>query len=199
MKKLFSLFAALIMSASINAAQFEEGTHYKILDVAKAEKPVVTEFFSFYCPHCYKFEGVIKYLKEDLPETANFQKVHVAFMGNNMAVPMAKAYATMIALDAEESMVPAMFAQIHERQKTPRDKAELRQVFIDNGVDAKKFDAAYNSFAVNSMQKRFDQQFDASTLTGVPGVLVNNKYIVKPDQIKSSEEYNQLVNYLLTL
>jgi thiol:disulfide interchange protein DsbA len=49
------------------------------------------------------------------------------------------------------------------------------------------------------MQKRFDQQFDASTLTGVPGVLVNNKYIVKPDQIKSYEEYNQLVNYLLTL
>ena len=159
----------------------------------------MTEFFSFYCPHCYKFEGVIKYLKEDLPETASFQKVHVAFMGNNMAVPMAKAYATMIALDAEESMVPAMFTQIHEKQKTPRDEAELRQVFIDHGVDAKKFDAAYNRFAVNSMQKRFDQQFDASTLTGVPGVLVNNKYIVKPDQIKSYEEYNQLVNYLLTL
>lgn len=199
MKKLFSLFATLIMSASVSAAKFEEGTHYKILDVAKAEKPVVTEFFSFYCPHCYKFEGVIKYLKEDLPESASFQKVHVAFMGNNMAVPMAKAYATMIALDAEETMVPAMFAQIHEKQKTSRDEAELRQVFIDNGVDANKFDTAYNSFAVNSMQKRFDQQFDASTLTGVPGVLVNNKYIVKPDQIKSYEEYNQLINYLLTL
>ena len=92
-----------------------------------------------------------------------------------------------------------MFGQIHEKQKTPRDEAELRQVFIDNGVDANKFDTAYNSFAVNSMQKRFDQQFDASTLTGVPGVLVNNKYIVKPDQIKSYEEYNQLVSYLLTL
>ena len=51
MKKLFSLFAALIMSASINAAQFE---------------------------------GVIKYLKQDLPESADCQKVHVAFMGNDM-------------------------------------------------------------------------------------------------------------------
>lgn len=105
----------------------------------------------------------------------------------------------MIALDTEDNMVPAMFAKIHEKQQTPRNEAELRQIFIDNGVDAKKFDAAYNGFAVNSMQKRFDKQFDASTLTGVPGVLVNNKYIVKPDQIKSYEEYNQLVNYLLTL
>lgn len=199
MKKLFSLFAALILSASVNAAQFEEGTHYKILDVAKADKPVVTEFFSFYCPHCYKFEGVIKYLKKDLPESADFQKVHVAFMGNDMAVPMAKAYATMIALDAEESMIPAMFTKIHEMKQTPKNEAELRQVFIDNGVDSKKFDAAYNGFAVNSMQKRFDKQFDASTLTGVPGVLVNNKYIVKPEKITSYEEYNQLVNYLLTL
>lgn len=199
MKKLFSLFTALIMSASINAAQFEEGTHYKILDVAKADKPVVTEFFSFYCPHCYKFEGVIKYLKQDLPESAEFQKVHVAFMGNDMAVPMAKAYATMVALGTEESMIPAMFAQIHEMRQTPKDESELRQVFINNGIDAKKFDAAYNGFAVNSMQKRFDKEFDASTLTGVPGVLVNNKYIVKPEKITSYEEYNQLVNYLLTL
>ena len=39
MKKLFSLFAALIMSASINAAQFEESTHYKILDVEKPTSP----------------------------------------------------------------------------------------------------------------------------------------------------------------
>ncbi len=88
-------------------------------------------------------------------------------MGNDMAVPMAKAYATMIALDAEESMIPAMFTKIHEMKQTPKNEAELRQVFIDNGVDSKKFDAAYNGFAVNSMQKRFDKQFDASTLTGV--------------------------------
>ena len=192
MKKLFAFFSLIMLSLSAHAAKFNEGEHYKVLDLEASKKPMVTEFFSFYCPHCYKFEGVIKYLKADLPKSASFQKVHVAFMGNNMAVPMAKAYATMIALDAEESMVPAMFAQIHEKQQTPKNEAELREIFIDNGIDAKKFDAAYNSFAVNSMQKRFDKEFDQSTLTGVPGVLVNNKYIVKPDQIKSYEEYNQL-------
>ena len=49
------------------------------------------------------------------------------------------------------------------------------------------------------MQRKFDIQFEASTLTGVPGVLVNNKYIVKPNAIRSYDEYNQLVNYLLAL
>jgi thiol:disulfide interchange protein DsbA len=199
MKKLFTLFAALVLSVSAQAAQFKEGDHYTILDVEKSAKPVVTEFFSFYCPHCFKFEGVVENMKKSLPKNAKFQKVHVAFMGNNMAVPMAKSYATMVALNVEETMVPVMFKQIHMLQKAPKNEAELRQIFVDNGVDAKKFDAAYKGFAVDSMQKRFDKQFEASTLTGVPGVLVNNKYIVKPDNIKSFEEYNQLVNYLLTL
>jgi len=52
---------------------------------------------------------------------------------------------------------------------------------------------------VNSMQKGFDKQFKQSTLTGVPGVVVNNKYIVLPNEIRSYDDYNALVNYLLTL
>jgi len=199
MKKLLTLFSALMLSLSAQAAQFEEGTHYTTLDVKKAKTSTVTEFFSFYCPHCYKFEGVVENLKKSLPKDASFEKVHVAFMGSNMAVPMAKSYAAMIALDAEETMVPEMFKQIHDLRQAPKDEEALRQIFLDTGIDAKKFDAAYNSFAVNSMQKRFDKQFEASTLTGVPGVLVNDKYIVKPGSIKSYEEYNQLVNYLLDL
>ncbi|SON51813.1 thiol:disulfide interchange protein DsbA/DsbL [Vibrio tapetis] len=197
MKKLLTLFTALMLSLSAQAAQFEEGTHYQVLSTQKATKPVVTEFFSFYCPHCYKFEGIIDNMTESLPENVKFQKIHVAFMGAKMAVPMAKAYATMVALDVEKKMVPVMFKQIHDLRKAPKNEAELRQIFVDHGVDGKKFDAAYKGFAVDSMQKRFDKQFEASTLTGVPGVLVNNKYIVKPDNITSLEEYNQLVNFLL--
>lgn len=199
MKKLIALIATMALSLSVHAAQFEEGTHYKVLDVEKSATSKVTEFFSFYCPHCYKFEPVIDNLKASLPDSATFEKVHVAFMGNNMAVPMAKSYATMVALDAEKTMVPAMFKQIHELRSAPQNEQALRQVFIDNGIDADKFDSAYNSFVVNSMQRGFDKQFEKSTLTGVPGVLVNDKYIVKPDQIRSYEEYNKLVNYLLTL
>ncbi|WP_051116870.1 thiol:disulfide interchange protein DsbA/DsbL [Vibrio campbellii] len=199
MKKLFALCSTLLLALTAHATQFEAGKHYKVLDVEKAKKPTVTEFFSFYCPHCYKFESVIDNLKPALPKDASFEKVHVAFMGSDMAVPMAKSYATMLSLGVEKTMVPAMFAQIHQKRQAPQNEAELKQIFVDNGVDGKKFDAAYNSFAVNSMQKGFDKQFKQSTLTGVPGVVVNNKYIVLPNEIRSYDEYNDLVNYLLTL
>ncbi|MCZ4293618.1 thiol:disulfide interchange protein DsbA/DsbL [Vibrio sinaloensis] len=199
MKKILFFFTTLIFSLAVNAAQFEQGTHYKVLEEPKSSTPKVTEFFSFYCPHCYNFEPVINQLKASLPEDTKLEKVHVAFMGNDMAVPMAKSYATMVALDAEETMVPAMFKQIHELKAPPKDEQALRQVFVDNGIAGEKFDSAYNSFVVNSMQRGFDKQFNKSTLTGVPGVVVNNKYLVKTEQIGSFEEYSQLVNYLLTL
>lgn len=198
MKKLFTLFSALMLAFSVQAAQFEEGEHYQVLNVDKSTEPTVTEFFSFYCPHCYKFEAIVKNLKPSLPKEAAFEKVHVAFMGD-MAVPMAKAYATMAILDVEETMVPAMFKQIHDLRQSPKTEAQLRQIFIDNGVDGKKYDEVYNSEQVMLMQRKFDQRFDASTLRGVPGVLVNHKYIVKAGSIRSYDEYNQLVNYLLTL
>ncbi|ENJ1789881.1 thiol:disulfide interchange protein DsbA/DsbL [Vibrio parahaemolyticus] len=199
MKKLLALCSTLLLAFSAHAAQFEEGKHYKVLDVEKATKPTVTEFFSFYCPHCYKFESVIENLKPALPKEARFEKVHVAFMGADMAVPMAKSYAAMVSLGVEDKMVPAMFAQIHQKRQAPKNEGELKKVFTDNGVDGNKFDAAYNSFAVSSMQKRFDKQFKESTLTGVPGVVVNNKYIVIPNEVRSYAEYSELVNYLLTL
>ncbi|MCG9544857.1 thiol:disulfide interchange protein DsbA/DsbL [Vibrio sp. Isolate33] len=197
MKKLFAFFSLIMLSLSAHAAKFNEGEHYKVLDLEASKKPVVTEFFSFYCPHCNSFEPIIQQLKQQLPADAKLQKNHVSFMGGNMGLPMSKAYATMIALKVEDKMVPVMFNRIHNMNKPPRDEAELRQIFLDEGVDAKKFDAAYNGFAVDSMVRRFDKAFKDSGLSGVPAVVVNNRYLVEAQGINSLDEYFELVNFLL--
>ncbi len=114
-----------------------------------------------------------------------------------MGLSMSKAYATMVALKIEDKMVPVMFNRIHNMNKPPRNDEELRQIFLDEGVDAKKFDAAFNGFAVDSMVRRFDKQFKDSGLSGVPAVIVNNKYLVEAGGIQSLDEYFELVNFLL--
>ncbi|WP_217515992.1 thiol:disulfide interchange protein DsbA/DsbL [Vibrio metschnikovii] len=198
MKKLFALVATLTLSLSAHAAQFKEGVHYKVLDLPKASQPSVSEYFSFYCPHCYSFEPIIKQLKEQLPAEVRLQKNHVSFMGGNMGKSMSKAYATMLALNVEEQMLPVMFNRIHNQRKAPKNDQELRQIFTDEGIDGAKFDAAFNGFAVDSMVRRFDKQFQDSGLTGVPAVVVNNRYLVQAQGIKTVDEYFELVNYLLT-
>ncbi|ANQ27713.1 thiol:disulfide interchange protein [Vibrio natriegens] len=199
MKKLFALFSMLMLSLSAQAAQFNEGEHYKVLDLEASNKPVVTEFFSFYCPHCNSFEPIIQQLKKQLPEGVKLQKNHVSFMGGSMGPSMSKAFATMVALKVEDKMVPVMFNRIHNLRKAPRDDAELRQIFLDEGVDEKKFDSAFKGFAVDSMVRRMDKQFEDSGLKGVPAVIVNNKYLVQAQSIKTMDEYFALVNYLLEL
>ena len=197
MKKLFAFFSLIMLSLSAHAAKFNEGEHYKVLDLEASKKPMVAEFFSFYCPHCNSFEPIIQQLKQQLPADVKLQKNHVSFMGGNMGLPMSKAYATMIALKVEDKMVPVMFNRIHTMNKPPRDEAELRQIFLDEGVDAKKFDAAYNGFAVDSMVRRFDKAFKDSGLSGVPAVIVNNRYLVEAQGINGLDEYFELVNFLL--
>ncbi|MGR5069617.1 thiol:disulfide interchange protein DsbA/DsbL [Vibrio alfacsensis] len=199
MKKLFALFSMLMLSLSAHAAQFKEGEHYKVLELEASKKPLVTEFFSFYCPACNRFEPIIQQLKKQLPENVKLQKNHVSFMGGNMGISMNKAYATIVVLNVEDKMVPVLFNRIHNMGKAPRDEVELRQIFIDEGIDAKKFDAAFKGFAVDSMARRMDKQFENSGITGVPAVVVNNKYLIQAQSIKSTDEYFALVNYLLTL
>lgn len=51
MKKLFALVATLMLSLSAHAAQFNEGEHYKVLDLEPSKNPTVTEFFSHSTAH----------------------------------------------------------------------------------------------------------------------------------------------------
>ncbi|USD65318.1 thiol:disulfide interchange protein DsbA/DsbL [Vibrio sp. SCSIO 43136] len=198
MKKLVILLSTLLLSLSSVAANFQPGEHYQVLETRHTRSPMVTELFSFYCPHCFTMEPIIKGLKAQLPANAKFEKAHVSFMGGEMGTLMSKAYATMVSLKVEEFMVPAMFEQVQVKQKPPQTAQEMRAFFVANGVDGNKFDAAFNGFAVDSMVRRYDQQFKNADLKGVPAVVVNNKYLVKAGSVSSAEEYHQLVNFLLT-
>ena len=197
-KKILAFASVALLSLSVQAAKFTEGEYYKVLELPKSSSPVVTEFFSFYCPHCNSFEPIIQQLKKNLPDNAKLQKNHVSFMGGNMGKSMSKAYATSVVLGVEDKMTPVLFARVHDMQKPPRNDNELRQIFLDEGVSAEDFDGAFNSFAVNSMVNRFNKAFQDSGLTGVPAVIVNNKYLVEAGKVKSVDEYFELVNYLLT-
>ena len=199
MKKIFTLIATLLLTFAAHAAPFSEGKQYQVLDTQRSLEPEVTEYFSFYCPHCYTFEPIIEQVKAGISDKAKFQKYHVSFMGGSMGASLAKAYATMTLLGVEEKMRPILFEKIQKFRQDPKNDAELKQIFIDNGVDSERFDKTFNSFQVDSMQKRFDKAFTDTRLRGVPSVVVNNKYHVTPDaSIKSTEDYIELINYLLS-
>ena len=57
MKKALLMAAALLLAPmAAMAADYKEGVHYTVInDGPETAKPEITEFFSFYCPHCFNF------------------------------------------------------------------------------------------------------------------------------------------------
>lgn len=189
---------APIEIADAKPGRFKAGEDYQVLETPATDTPTVTEFFSFYCPHCYQFEPLVQQLKQQVPDNAKVVKNHVSFMGGNMGDVVTRAYATAVVLDAQDTIIPVMFNRIQVAQNPPKSLADVRQMFVDNGIDGSEFDGAYNSFSANSMAKRFDQSFEKAGLRGVPAVIVNGKYHVTPKTVETPEEYFQLINFLLT-
>lgn len=81
LKKLKLSLLLLCLPFAALAAQFEADNQYTVIDIDKSAEPQVTEFFSFYCPHCFKFEPVAKAIEKNLPEGTEFIKNHVNFLG----------------------------------------------------------------------------------------------------------------------
>lgn len=202
MKKILIFVAAMLMLPLANAAKYEEGVHYDVINEQATAKPEVAEYFSYFCPHCNRFEPVMMDVIERLQGSdIKVNKNHVSFIGRNMGVEMQKAFAAAELLKVEEKISPAIFAAVHEQKRRMSSREDLRVIFTDAGIEAKKFDAAVNSFAVNGMVSRMDKNTRDMKIRGVPALIVNGKYQINMGSLKASgEEFNvkltQLIKYL---
>ncbi|WP_100656192.1 thiol:disulfide interchange protein DsbA/DsbL [Alteromonas flava] len=183
MKKLFlGLLLATVLPLQACAQElWQEGKHYRVISETATDKPVVTEFFSFWCPGCYRFEPLVDQIKAKLPADTKFDKVHVNFMGFTGPETQEEATRAMMiarAVKQEDKLNAAIFNYIHQQRATIAGRDDLRKIFIVNGVDAAEFDKLASSFGVNSMVQKNNKQIEAfrEYVTGVPNFIVNGKY-----------------------
>ena len=76
------------------------------------------------------------------------------------------------------------------------DKSILEWVTAQ-GVDAKKFSDAYNSFGVVSKIKRADQMAQASKIRGVPALVVDGRYLVTGQDMKTPADLLALTDKVI--
>ncbi|GGZ15433.1 MULTISPECIES: thiol:disulfide interchange protein DsbA/DsbL [Shewanella] len=202
MKKLLILAAALLLlPLAANATEFKEGVNYKIIsDKPASVKPNLTEYFSFYCPHCYHFSKTfLPKLKADMPKDMTFKQIHVEFIGREMGVVMSRAWAISELLNVSDKIEPALFAAIHEKHQRFTSMEDVKQFFVAEGVDAKEFEAAANSFMVNSMVASMKRSTENAKIEGVPALVVNEKYLIDTASLKSFEQLAEIIKYLSKL
>lgn len=199
MKKALLMAAALLLAPmAALAAQYQEGVHYTVINDGPATaKPEITEFFSFYCPHCYTFsKTVVPKVLAEKPEGIAFNQAHVDFIGKEMGVEMSRAFAVAHQLKVADKVEPALFSAIHDKKQHFTSRNDIRAIFVANGVDGKNFDAAAESFMVNAQMSKMKRDTENAKLTGVPAIVVNGKYRVETGAIKSYDELLEIAYFL---
>lgn len=212
-----ALIGIAMLSASTASAQsaaklYEEGKSYTVISETVTEQPEVREFFSFYCGHCFSFEKLIKQVKPSL-KSGVFKRNHVSFLGgipksaqNNLTDALALAL-TLENVTQQDAVINSIFKRIHKERKRADvyTRMGVREVFKEQGVDHKWFDANIDNTAVQMHAKEMKDTQDMMTasnaLKGVPTVIVNGKYRIENgglDKRDTVNDYISLVNYLLT-
>jgi len=190
----------VLFAAGLAQAQPAAGVEYRELAAAQpADNPgkiEVLEFFWYGCPHCYTFEPVLAPWVKKLPKDTHFRRLPAMF--NEEYARGARAYYALEAIGEAERVHKALFDAVHTGSRLRvADEAALTEWLGKQGVDTKKFAAAYRSFSVEGKLKRAAQLTQAYKIDGVPSMAVNGRYVVNTDNIKSFEQLLSVTDYLI--
>jgi thiol:disulfide interchange protein DsbA len=208
MVRRLTLFCGLMMSLLAtsfvaNAVEFTKDDYYIEIKGQLSKKQEIVEYFSFFCPHCFKQEPLMKALAGKLPSHVAFKKNHVDGMpGQTVAIEQAlsKALITAEVLHVKDKMVAAIFNYIHVNRAKFDSIKDIKNVFLINGVEGKAFDKTFASFSTNTQfnkRQRNTAELRKQGITAVPTLIINGKYKPVTDKVKSMDEYVDLILFLL--
>ena len=184
------------------SGRFQLGTHYERLPAAQGTSSSpnqieVAEVFWYGCPHCYTFDPYLENWMEDIPDDVSF--VRIPAVWNALLVIHARAYYAAQALGVSEDLHADFFREIHINRNGLDSQAALVEFFSSHGVDADDFNAAYESFAVNTRMNRADELARRYRIASVPTVIINGKYTTDAGMAGSYEELMELIDELVAM
>ena len=209
--------AVLEVAAAADAAKWVEGRHYTVLRIPQpsqvpAGKVEVTEVFSYGCPACFQFQGMVEKIKAGLPANAQLTYLHASWNPSESWPLFQRAFLTAQALGVADKNHGAMFnaiwdpngplavvdmqtQRIKSRQPTIEDVA--RFYAARGGVTAEQFVQAAKSFAVETRMKQSDALVKAYLVEGTPTLLVAGKYRINNGMLSTAADYIDLLGYLV--
>lgn len=190
----------IFFAAGLTQAQPAAGVEYRELPAAQptdsGDKIEVIEFFWYGCPHCFNFEPVLSAWAKKLPKDVQFRRIPTIF--NDEWEQSARAYYTLEAIGEGERLHKPLFDAVHTGSRLKvANEAALTEWLGKQGVDTKKFAAAYRSFSVEGKIKRAKQLTQAYKIEGVPAMAINGKYVIITDNIKSFDQMVSVADYLI--
>jgi thiol:disulfide interchange protein DsbA len=179
------MLAGVALAAGNASAQLVEGKNYARIanpqPVETGRKIEVIEFFSYGCPHCAELEPHLGAWLAKAPQDVAFRRVPVMFQ--QRWNPLAKIYYTLDALGVEQKLSPDVFKAIHGSNIALWDSGKFYDWAASNGVDRKKVEEVFTSFAIDGKMKRATQLAQQYNIQSVPTVVVDGKFVTSSDRV----------------
>lgn len=212
--------ATSVQAAPVEAAatQWVEGAqgNYLLLEqpqptTVPAGKVEVMEVFSYACPFCAKFQPTVLKLEHSLPRNAQMVFLPASFIPTEDWPMFQRAYFAAQSLGISKGTHQAIYDAVWKtgelaiedpstnRPKNPLPSIEdaARCYSKLTGVSTQKFLAAARSFGVDTQMREADAQVLAMQIPGTPSIVVDGKYLVNLDSLKSPDEVIPLVKFLV--
>ena len=184
-RAMLALLGAAAFAAGTAAAPLVEGKNYARISnpqpVESGRKIEVIEFFSYGCPHCAELEPHLEAWLAKLPPDVSFRRVPVTFQ--QRWVSLAKVYYTLDALGVESKLSPDVFTAIHGSGTALWDDAKFYDWAASKGIDRKKAEEVFTSFAVDGRLKRALQLAQQYNIQAVPTIVVDGKFVTSSDRV----------------
>lgn len=184
------------------SGRFELGTHYQRFPAAQGTSSSpdlieVAEIFWYGCPHCYTFDPYLENWRKNLPDDVSF--VRIPAVWNAVLQIHARAFYAAEALDVVAELHSPIFREIHNNQNFLDSQGALAEFFEQHGVEADAFNAAYESFAVNTKLNRADELSRRYRIASVPTVVINGKYTTDAGMAGGYDELIDLIDDLVAM
>lgn len=189
----------MTMATTVMAADWQQGTHYKVLDnpvrTEQADKIEVAEVFWYGCPHCYSFKPLTEEYEENAPDYVNYVRLPAA-LGKSWE-PHAYAFYALQAMGELDKVHDALFKALVVERRSLNTPEALADFVAEHGVDADEFLKNYKSFGVNARMQQAQAKIRGARVTGTPTMLVNGKFIVSATTAGSPQAAIEVVDYLV--
>lgn len=192
-----------IVSGYSPSSLYQEGKHYSRLQQPIVEPNLahyLTEYFWLGCPHCQNFEPLLKGYLAQNPKVTLVRK-HPA-LGERWAIDASIFYG--LTFNGHEHLIDPLFElyrQTRIEQNALPDNSAITAFLQHHKIDLEVFSEQLQDEAIIQAMEQANREMLDNRLRGVPSLVVNGKYLVngeQPADIKTQEDYYQLLDYLLS-
>ncbi|MDR0580175.1 MAG: thiol:disulfide interchange protein [Campylobacteraceae bacterium] len=211
MKKIIVLISVLFFGS--NAFGFDEGVDYMKLSmpIPNSNKTLI-KAFNYECPLCYRYEkNLTPSLVRQLDGILTFKPLHIRLRGK-YGKEASELFAVLIFKDMENDIndftnskslfrkAQMAYHKIHHNVKKEVNYNNLES-FLSIGLKASnvsrdEFKKLKNNHEVQNILKSWEVGYEIVKFKNTPVYIVNGKYLINTQNIKSNGEFLSLIKEL---